>query len=59
MLRVKEKNLLGRRSGAPGVQGNVCLDNPGVVIDGMTRLEVSGFRYLAIDALVTRSRLAR
>src|SRR5271165_3553655 len=35
MLRTKE-NLLGRRSGAQDVQGKVCLDNPGVVIDRMT-----------------------
>ena len=38
MLRTKEKNLLGRQSGAQGVQGNVCLDNPGVVIDRMTKM---------------------
>ena len=37
MLRTKDKPFLGRRSWAPDVQGKVCLDNPGVVIDRMTR----------------------
>src|SRR3974390_3671145 len=32
----KNKSFLGRRSGALDVQGEVCLDNPGVVIDRMT-----------------------
>src|SRR5271165_6509129 len=35
MLRRKE-NLLGRQSRAQDVQGEVCLDNPSVVIDRMT-----------------------
>ena len=35
MLR-KKQNLLGRQSGAQDVQGEVSLDNPIVVIDGMT-----------------------
>ena len=35
----KNKSFLGRRSGALDVQGEVCLDNPGVVIDGMTRIK--------------------
>ena len=35
----KNKSFLGRRSGALDVQGEVCLDNPGVVIDRMTRRE--------------------
>src|SRR3974377_2348226 len=34
----KNKSFLGRRSGALDVQGEVCLDNPGVVIDRMTPL---------------------
>jgi hypothetical protein len=35
MLR-KKQNLLRRQSGAQDVQGDVSLDNPIVVIDGMT-----------------------
>src|SRR3974377_1365685 len=35
----KNKSFLGRRSGALDVQGEVCLDNPGVVIDRVTRRE--------------------
>jgi hypothetical protein len=36
MLHTKKKNLLGRQSGAPDVQGKLRLDNPNVVIDRMT-----------------------
>jgi len=39
MLRRKE-NLLGRQSRAQDVQGEVCLDNPSVVIDRMTDIGI-------------------
>ena len=43
MLRTKHQTLLGRPSGALGVQGKVRLDIPGVVIDRMTNKKVGGF----------------
>jgi len=41
----KNKSFLGRRSGALDVQGEVCLDNPGVVIDRMTILQSALFHF--------------
>ncbi len=36
MLRAKKQNRQGRKSRRIGVDGEVCLDNSGVVIDRMT-----------------------
>jgi hypothetical protein len=42
MLR-ENQNLLGRQSGAQDVRGEVSLDNPIVVIDGMTPWRLAVF----------------
>src|SRR5271157_4252893 len=56
MLRRKE-NLLGRQSRAQDVQGEVCLDNPSVVIDRMTNRGKCGLVMTKLTQ--ARARFAR
>jgi hypothetical protein len=51
MLR-KKQNLLGRQSRAQDVQGKASLDNPNVVIDGMTHANFKACALRPFDGVV-------